>query len=461
MTDPIGRRLQRLGEQVQCRVSIPGDDGYAAATAIWAKPAGRMPNAVVHCLKAEHVRWAIRTARDRDLPISVRGGGHDWACRSLCNGIVLDLSAMNGVIADPHEQVAQISGGALIADVLNVTEPHGLVAVTGSVGSVGMAGITLGGGYGPLIGRFGLTLDNLVGAEVVLADGRVVATDDHNEADLFWALRGGGGNFGVVTIMRHRLHEMFAVCSGMLIYPFVEARTVLRGCAELADLMPDEFSVQVGIVGGPDGIPAVMVVPTWCGAPAEGEARVAPFLKLGTLLAGTVSAMPYRALLTAFDPYIVNGRRTFMETCWLPELGSTAIDIFIHAMEAAVSPGCAIFTHEFKGAASRVPEEATAFGLRRDHLLVEILAACDGRADKSEEEHHWQWARATRHAFDALALPGAYPNLLAAGEESDRVMQSHGRNARRLIRAKRHYDPDNIFQSAIPLPVSRALADIA
>ena len=461
MTDLIGRRLQCLGEQVQCRVSIPGDDGYAAATAIWAKPAGRMPNAVVHCLKVEHVRWAIRTARDGDLPISVRGGGHDWACRSLCNGVVLDLSGMNGVIADLDEQVVQISGGARMADVIDVTEPRSFVAVTGSVGSVGMAGLTLGGGYGPLIGRFGLALDNLVGAEVVLADGSIVVTDDRNEAELFWALRGGGGNFGVVTAMRHRLHEMSAVWSGMLIYPFAEARTVLRRCAELAAFMPDEFSVQVGIVGGPDGLPVVMVVPTWCGTSAAGEARLAPFLKLGTLLAGTVSEMPYRALLTAFDPYIVNGRRTCMETCWLPELGSTAIDIFIHTMGAAVSPGCAIFTHEFKGAASRVPEEATAFGLRRDHVLVEILAAWDDRSDKSEEERHWQWARATRHAFDALALPGAYPNLLAAGEESDRVMQSYGRNARRLIQAKRRYDPDNVFQSAIPLPISRALADIA
>jgi FAD binding domain/Berberine and berberine like len=461
MTDLIGRRLQCLGEQVQCRVSIPGDDGYAAATAIWAKPAGRMPNAVVHCLKAEHVRWAIRTARDGDLPISVRGGGHDWACRSLCNGIVLDLSGMSGVIADLDEQVVQISGGARMADVIDVTEPHGFVAVTGSVGSVGMAGLTLGGGYGPLIGRFGLALDNLVGAEVVLADGSIVVTDDHNEAELFWALRGGGGNFGVVTAMRHRLHEMFGVCSGMLVYPFAEARTVLRRCAELAAFMPDEFSVQVGIVGGPDGVPVVMVVPTWCGTLAEGEARLAPFLRLGTLLAGTVSAMPYGALLTAFDPYIVNGRRTFLETCWLPKLGSTAIDIFIHTMEAAVSPGCAIFTHEFKGAASRVPEEATAFGLRRDHVLVEILATCDDRSDKSEEERHWQWARTTRHAFDTLALPGAYPNLLAAGEELDRVTQSYGCNARRLIKAKRHYDPDSVFQSAIPLPVTRALVDIA
>ena len=160
----------------------------------------------------------------------------------------------------------------------------------------------------------------------------------------------------------------------------------------------------------------------------------------------------YGASLTAFDPYIVNGQRTFMETCWLPALDSGSIDVFIEAMTTAVSPGCAVFTHEFKGAASRVPAEATAFGLRRDHVLVEILATFADRSDEFEERQHHQWARATLQAFDAMALPGGYPNLLVGGD-ADRVAKSYGRNAERLVKAKRHYDPDNVFCSAIPLPV--------
>ena len=198
-----------------------------------------------------------------------------------------------------------------------------------------------------------------------------------------------------------------------------------------------------------------MIVPTWCGPPEEGEARIAPFLKLGTLLAGTVDAMPYGASLTFFDPYIVYGQRTFMETCWLPALDSDSIDVFIEAMADAVSPGCAIFTHEFRGAASRVPVEATAFGLRRDHVLVEILATFVDRSDRLEEQRHRQWARDTLQAFDAMALPGGYPNLLPGGD-ADRAAKSYGANAERLIKAKRHYDPDNVFRSAIPLPVGQA-----
>ncbi len=163
--------------------------------------------------------------------------------------------------------------------------------------------------------------------------------------------------------------------------------------------MPEDLTVQLGFVGGPDGAPVVMVVPTWCGLPEEGEARVAPFLKLGTLLAGSIEVTSYGASLTVFDPYIVNGQRVFMETCWLPALDSDSIDVFIEAMAAAVSPGCAIFTHEFRGAASRVPVEATAFGLRRDHVLVEILAAFADRSDERQEQRHQQWARATLRAL--------------------------------------------------------------
>ena len=208
MTDLVGKTLRRLGEQLPGRVSMPGDDGYAAATAIWAKPVGRMPRAVVHCLAPEDVQTAIRAARNSDLPLSVRGGGHDWAGRSLCEGLVIDLTGMNGVVVGSDNRTAQISGGARAADVLAVTNPLGSAAVTGSCGAVGMAGLTLGGGYGPLIGRFGLALDNLLAAEVVLADGRIVTAKHDSEEELFWALRGGGGNFGVVTAMQQRLHDL-------------------------------------------------------------------------------------------------------------------------------------------------------------------------------------------------------------------------------------------------------------
>jgi hypothetical protein len=229
----------------------------------------------------------------------------------------------------------------------------------------------------------------------------------------------------------------------------------LERCAEIAASMPEELTFQVVFAAGPDGALVVLIVPTWCGLPEHGEARVAPFLKLGTLLAGAVEVMPYGGSLAAFDAFVVNGQRTFMETCWLPALDSGSIDVFIAAMETAVSPGCAIITHEFKGAASRVPVEATAFGLRRDHVLVEILAAFVDRSDELEERRHRQWTRATRQALSTLALPGGYPNLLAR-DDAGRAAESYGRNAERLIKAKRHYDPDDVFRSATPLPVGQA-----
>jgi FAD/FMN-containing dehydrogenase len=322
-----------------------------------------------------------------------------------------------------------------------------------------MVGLTLGGGYGPLIGRFGLALDNLLAAQVVLADGRVVVADAANEEGLFWALRGGGGNFGVVTAMRYRLHRLPSVQTGLLVYPFCEADAVLKRCADTAASSPEDLTVEFGCVGGRDGKPVVMVHPTWCGLPAGGEARMAPFLKLGTQPACNLETMPYGTSLTLYDPHIVYGQRVFMETCWLPALGSAGITAFIEAMAAAVSPGCALFTHEFKGAASRVPAQATAFGLRRDHVLVEIFATFVDQSDKEEEQRHHQWVRATRQAFSPIALPGGYPNFLA-GDDVDRVAKSYGPNAERLIAAKRHHDPDNIFCSAIPLPTASAMGDV-
>ena len=302
----IEASLYKLGNQLPGRLSMPGDDRYVAATAIWAKPSGAMPRAVVRCRTAQDVQSAIRAVRDCDLPLSVRGGGHDWAGRALCDGIVIDLSGMNSVVIEPATRTAQISGGARAGDVVDAADPLGLAPVTGSVGTVGMTGLTLGGGYGPLIGRFGLALDNLLAAEVVLADGGVALARDDSESELFWALRGGGGNFGVVTTMYYRLHDVPDVRSGMLIYPFAEARAVLERCADIATFMPNEFTVQVGIAVGPDG-PVVRIVPTWCGPSAEGEARLAPFFQLGTLLASSVNAMPYGRSLTVFDPYLVNG----------------------------------------------------------------------------------------------------------------------------------------------------------
>ncbi len=442
-TTDLSRRLPGL-------VSMPGEDRYAAATGIWAKQLDVAPRAVIHCLTPADVQAAVAAARERDLPLSVRGGGHDWAGRALCDGVVIDLSAMRDAVVAPDHKSAVIWGGARVSDVTTVTERLHLAATAGSIASVGMTGLALGGGYGPLIGRCGLALDNMLEAQIVLADGSLVSADAEHNGELFWALRGGGGNFGVVTSMRHRLHALPSVHSGLLIYPFSEAATVLERCAVIATSMPDEFSVQVGIAAGPDGAFSVMVIPTWCGLPEEGETRLAPFLQLGTLLSGKIERKSYSALLATFDPIVVNGLRVFIETCWIPALDTGSIDTFVTAMKDAVSPGCAIVTHDFRGAAARVAEDATAFGLRRDHILIEVLAMFPDRSDSLDDLRHRNWTRSTRKAF-AGAMRGGYPNLLGR-DDLDRAAMSYGGNAERLIKAKRRYDPDNVFSSAIPLP---------
>jgi hypothetical protein len=456
MSDLIERTLGRLDEQLGRRLSTAGDARYAQATAIWPKPTGSLPRAVAHCRSPEDVQQAVRAARDCHLPLSVRGGGHDWAGRALCDGLVIDLSGMRSVIIGP-DAVAAVSGGARAMDVTTEADPLGLAPVSGSVGSVGVAGLTLGGGYGPLIARLGLALDNLIAAEVVLADGRIVLAKHDSEEELFWALRGGGGNFGVVTTMWQRLHPMPSVRLGLLVYPYAEAKPVLRHCAELIASAPDELTVQVGMFVGPDGVPVVLVVPMWSGAPEAGEAWVAPYHKLGTLLAGSAEAMPYGAALRAFDPFLATGFHAAMDAVWLPAFDSAAIDLGIEAVGRATGPGCALITHEFRGAASRVPETATAFGLRRDHVLLEILSSFADRSDRREEQRYRDWTVATRRAFDGKALPGGYPQFLAPGDQQ-RADLSYGRNAARLVRAKRHYDPDNAFRSALPLPTGKGQA---
>ena len=455
MTDPKEFRLRRLGEILPGQVSRPGDLHYDKATAIWAKPTGRLPRVIVHALKAEDIQVAIRFARDVGLPFSVRAGGHDWAGRALCDGLVIDLRGMSQVVIAPENGIARIGGGARAAEVAAAADPLGLAVAAGQVGIVGMGGFTTGGGYGGLIGRCGLALDNLVSAEVVLADGRIVTADHAHEPELFWALRGGGGNFGVVAAMEHRVHDMPSVRSGLLLYPFAEAKAVLDGYAAIAATALDELTAQVGIVFGPDGAPAVMAIPTWCGRPEDGEARLRPFFQLGTVLTGSLEPMPYGASLTFYDSFLTDGNRVLMETCWIPALEGSAIDPFIAAAANAPSPGCAIFTHEFRGAASRVPETATAFGLRRDHVLIEIMATWPERGDPSDDQRHREWARASRRSFDTMAIPGGYANLLGP-DHADRAAHSYGPNAARLAEAKRQYDPDNCFRSAIPLPFTAA-----
>ena len=272
----------RLRAHVRGQVWQEGDDGYDDARRVWNGAVDRRPAVLVRCADAADVRTALLVARESGVPLAVRGGGHDWAGRALGDGgVVLDLSALRGVDVDPGARVAVAQGGALVADVVDAAAASGLGTATAVVRTVGMAGMTLAGGYGGLAGRFGLALDNLLSAEVLLPDGTRVHAGADGDPELYWALRGGGGNFGIVTSARYRLHPLGPVLGGMVLYPLEQAVQVLRGYRDLIASAPDELTVMAGFVAGPTGEAAVFVAPTWSGDLVAGEAAVAPLERLG------------------------------------------------------------------------------------------------------------------------------------------------------------------------------------
>jgi len=438
--------VRQLRACMRGSVLTAADARYDAARRIWNGAVGHRPALIARCEDGQDIATAVRAAREHALPLSVRGGGHDWAGRALRHdGLVLDLSALRGVTVDPATRTAVAGGGATAGDVVAAAATCGLAPVTGTVKAVGMAGLTLAGGYGPLCGTHGLALDNLAGADVVLADGRQVTASDTGDADLYWALRGGGGTFGVITSARYRLHPLPAVLAGLILFPLAQAGTVLRGYAEIAAAAPDELTVMAGFLAA-EGQMLLFLFPAWSGDPARGQDAVAALQRLGTPVMAQVAPMPYPGVLGMFDASVVSGRHYALATRWLPALTDDAAAVLAAAASTATSPLSAIAVHHFHGAAARVPAPDTAFALRRDHLLVEILAAWEP-SPHDDGAAHRAWAQALSGQLAPFSLPGGYPNLLGPGE-ADRTLLAYGPNAPRLRDLKHRYDPDGWFSTA-------------
>jgi len=447
-----------LGRSMPGKVALPGEDAYDRARHIWNGAVDHRPALFAFCETAEDVQSALHIGRVHDLPLSVRGGGHDWVGRALRpDGLVLDLSGMRGVTVDAGARVAMVEGGATASDVIAAAAPHDLTAVTGTVGAVGMAGLTLGGGYGPLAARYGLALDNLLSAELVLADGSLVTADAATNPELFWALRGGGGNFGAVTAMRIRLHPVRELLAGLILFSWHEAEAVLRGYAALTASAPEELAVLSGVMSGPDGSPVLFLAPSWSGAKPEGEEVMAQLQGLGEPVWAQIAPTTCGEMLRMFDDHAVNGRHYALETRWVSALTPEVIALLVTGGGAKPSPFAVIALQHFRGAAARVPVDATAFGLRREHFLIAIIAAWeDDAGDASaagEATRHRQWAErlSLALALTPAALPGGYPNLLGP-HQRDRAALAYGYKIARLQRAKQRFDPDGVFSSATPLP---------
>ena len=419
---------------------------------IWNAAVPLRPAAVWPCGHVDQVMDAVRRARAEGKALSVLGGGHDWAGRAVRDGAhVIDLRGMREVKI--HGDMATVGGGATANDLIAAASASARSAATGTVGAVGMAGLTLGGGYGPLNGVAGLAADNLLTAEVVLADETIVTATETSEPDLLWALRGGGGNFGVVTAITVRLHPIPVVCTGRVIFPLGQARDVLAGFGELIAGAPDEFTVQVGFLSSPDGKPVLFFRPTWSGAPDDAALWVKRLENLGTPVMSAVGPADYGEPLRQADAMFArDGRHYAIRTRNLTGLTPQTVDVLTAAAAARTSALSAINLHHFHGAAARVPLPATAFGVRQPHFMAEIIACWRPAAgqDADGAAPHRQWADTAAEQLSPHALPGGYPNLLTA-DEPERVEHAYGPNAARLIAAKQAYDPGNVF-TATPLP---------
>lgn len=436
---------RRLGEQLRPeRVHRPGEQAYAETSTLWNGAVSTRAGLVVRPRTGVEVAAAVTAAQEFGFGLSVRGGGHDWAGRALRDGgLVIDLGEMRDVRVE--RDTAVIGGGSRAGDVIAAAASHNANVATGTAGVVGMAGLSLGGGYGPLLGTAGLAADNLLGAEVVLADGQVVSTAD--DPGLLWALRGGGGNFGVVTRMDIRLHPDRGLVGGMVLFPWEEAATVLARHAELTGNVPEGLTVLLELTFVPDVGPCLLAVPVWSGDPQHADTALAEVMRLGTPITSTVGATTQQDLLGEFDRSVPHGMHWDLRTRTVAALTPDIIDLLIGFAEARPGPGAGIGLRQFHGAATRLGVDDTAFGLRTSHTVVEISA---GRGPDDDATVYRKWAEEVRAALEPHALPGGYPNFLLP-DQHEQVAHAYGSHAARLVRAKRFYDPHHVF-TATPLP---------
>jgi FAD/FMN-containing dehydrogenase len=435
-------------------VIVPGDEHYDAARAIWNGNIQRRPAIIARCRGTADVAAAVRCAREHDLEATVRGGGHAVAGYALCDdGLVIDLSEMRGCRLDPTTRRVRVEGGALNADVDRETQRFGVAITGGIVSHTGIGGLTLGGGIGHVMRKFGLTIDNLASCDVVTADGDFVVASAQENADLFWALRGGGGNFGIVTNFEFTTHPLGpTVLAGLLLWPMDDAPEVLGFLREFAASAPDEVGMMGNLRLAPalpiipepiQGTPVVALVLTYMGDPDKGMAALRPALELGKPAVNNVEPKPYVMHQTMFDAALPHYRHYYWKSHKLGPLTDDVTSVVIDRARAITSGLSSIAIFTFGGAVARVPEDATAFPNRDASHDVNLVASW--LPDDPEADRHVEWARTS---FDALAphSRGVYVNFtnddtddrIRCGAYSDSQWQ-------RLVDVKRQYDPTNFF----------------
>ena len=437
-----------LRAQLAGSVLSPSDPAYEEARRVHNGLIDRRPALVARCRGTADVQAAVRFGRERGLEIAVRGGGHNVAGNAVCDGgLMIDLSAMRGVHVDPRARRARAQGGATWGDYNRETQLHGLASTGGVVSTTGIGGLTLGGGLGWLMGKHGMAVDCLRAVELVTADGAVVRASAEEHPDLFWAVRGGGGNFGVATWLEYELYPVGpTVIGGLVAHPFAAARDVLRFYRDFTASLPDELSVFAGVLHAPDGsgtkLAAIMVC--HAGSPEAGEKAVAPVKRFGRPVMDEIGPMPYSVVNTLFDAGFPRGALNYWKSNFLAALPDAAIDAMIERFAAAPSPMSGLLLEHFHGAATRVGSAETAF----PHRAVGYNFLAVGQwLEASATRANVAWAREAYAAMAAHFAGGRYVNYLNADEvgEDSAVAAAFGPNWKRLREVKRRYDPDNLF----------------
>jgi FAD/FMN-containing dehydrogenase len=459
-----GVQADALRQKVRGEVIAPGDGAYGEARRVWNGIIDRQPALVVRCTGNADVIATVAFAREHGVPVSVRGGGHNVAGTAVSEGgVVIDLSAMRNVVVDVERRTVRAGGGARLGDVDHETQAFGLAAPFGVVSRTGIGGLTLHGGMGFLTRRLGLSCDNLIGADVVTADGRLVHTDAERNPELLWALRGGGGNFGAVTSLEYRLHDVGPeVFMAITFYPAEVGAEGLPRFREIMADAPDELMAIALYWSAPaeepfppawHGRPVFIAAGCWSGRPEDAEEAVRPLRELSTPVADLSGPMPFLVAQSLFDPEYPDGRRYYWKSTFLSDVGTAEAELLGRYAASRPSPLTSIDVWALGGAMRNEPEGGSAFAKRDAPFLLGVEANWD---DPADDEANIAWVRELIGEATALSPGGTYLNFPGFVEEGEKLLrETYGANYERLQEVKAAYDPENVFRSNLNNPVKR------
>lgn len=421
------------------------DSDYEESCALWNGMIRRSPALIARCATTDDVAAAVRFAREQGLNLSVRGGGHSAAGKALIDdGLVIDLTRMRDVQVEPEHRIARAQGGATWADFDAATHQHGLGVTGGLISSTGIAGLTLGGGFGWLMRSYGMSCDNLIGAQVVTASADIIEVSETQHPDLLWGLRGGGGNFGVVTRLDFQLHPVSTVFGGMIVHPIERAAEALRFYREFNESAPRSLTVYAAMMTDPDGNRVLAFICCYNGDPDEGRTVLQPLIEWGPPMVVDLNPIPYPALQSMLDEGFPPGLQVYWRGGFVDSLSDDVLDILAEKFGEVTSPLSALVIEQFGGACRDFGPEHSAFRHRDADYNLAIISRWD---DESPADSHVNWARGAHEAIQPYAS-GVYVNYVGYGEGEDRVRDAYGPETYdRLARLKAEYDPENVFHS--------------